>query len=287
MTRLRPPLLLPLLAIAACQTETKPLTGFDKQPPGILLDGDHGSVVFLMPIFALPDTPTRIFRPRLNGQDAVVSDGGFYDYSKLFLTGWTGGFEEWLYGVPPDTYVFELVDDAGKSWGPSAPLLVPAGLDVANPSGQRPAVIFSNFDGHSGTWTVDPSMRDADPATDEITVTNLVGEDVVVERCLIAAGSRNSCTPLGTVAPQDELRTVETPVVGSSGDDHQALFIHLASDDSQSYQRDLVLGTSDNGSYCQVERIIVHGRRIATPDSARATDSLAFSSCYGYGTSGT
>ena len=39
MTRARLSLLLPLLAIAGCATERKPLTGFDKQPPGILLDG--------------------------------------------------------------------------------------------------------------------------------------------------------------------------------------------------------------------------------------------------------
>ena len=61
MTRPRPFLLLSLLAfvalaIAACATERKPITGFDKPPPGtIVLDTDPGGTVMMWPIFAVTD----------------------------------------------------------------------------------------------------------------------------------------------------------------------------------------------------------------------------------------
>jgi hypothetical protein len=289
MTRARPSLLLPLLAItvlalavAACDTERKPIRGFEKPPPGsIVLDSDPGGTVLIWPIFALPEE-TQVFRPRLNGQDAVgvTSQDGFYDYVNWPMQNWTGGWNPWLTGIPPGTYVVELVDGAGQSWGQSAPLPIPVGDGPYNPSGQSPAVVLTHFDGQAGSWTIDPMTQDADAATDEITVTNLLGEDVVVERCTITDGERTACTPVGTVAPQADLRTVETTVVSSKAD-HPGLFIHLASDASQSYQRDLVQGGGSFGSTCQIERILVHGTRPPSGFPARTT-ALAMSTCYGY-----
>jgi hypothetical protein len=287
MIRARPYQLLPLLAIAACATERKPLTGYDKQPPGILLDGT--SRVVLWPIFDLPLEPPTTFRERLNDQDAVISTSaeGFYDYADLQLESWTGGYPVWVTGAPPGTYTFELVDSAGQSWGKSAPLTIPPGANLSDFSAQYPAAIFTHYDGQVGSWTIDPTTQDGDDATLEITVTNLVAEDVVVERCLIAAGSRTSCTPIGTVAPGADFLTVEM-VAASSTVDHPALFIHLASDDRQSYQRDLVRGISaDFGGACQIERIIVHGRRsTGAPLTPAGSAAIAMSSCYGYRTGG-
>ena len=82
----------------------------------------------------------QIFRPRLNGQDAVVqtSDEGFYDYDEVDLQGWTGGWNQWLGGVPSGTYIVELVDSAGQSWGQSAPLAIPAGGDSRIPPSSSP-----------------------------------------------------------------------------------------------------------------------------------------------------
>jgi hypothetical protein len=296
MTRARPSLLLPLLAIvalaiAACQTQRKPIMGYDKPPPGILLDGNEVNVVLLWPIFDLPLEP-EMFRPRFNGQDAVIqtSNEGFYDYAETQLQGWTGGWDLWLNGIPSGTYTVELVDSAGQSYGHSAPLAVPAGIG-SNQSGQFPAVMFTHFDGHADSWTIDPTMQDSDPATDEITVTNLAAENVVVERCLIAATVQSSCTPVGTVAPGADLRTVET-FAGSSMGNHQALVLHLASDASHSYERDLVPGSADVGfrsigGSCQMERILVHGMRPSSFYSPTGSTSFAISSCYGYGSGGT
>ena len=181
---------LPLLALAGCATERKPLTGYDKQPPGILLDGT--SRVMIWPIFDLPPAPSQIFRVRLNGQDGVIrtSDEGFYDYEEFQLQNWTGGYDVWLTGTPPGTYMLELVDSAGQSWGQSPPLTIPPGADFSNLLVQLPAVIFTHYEGQAGSWTVDPTLQDADTATDEITVTNLIDEDVAVERCLIYGGLR-------------------------------------------------------------------------------------------------
>jgi hypothetical protein len=290
MTRPRSFLLLPLLAfvalaIAACATEKKPIRGFDKPPSGsIVLDADPGGTVVIWPIFALPDE-TQTFRPRLKGQDVVdvTSTAGFYDYTSWTMQGWTGGWDYWLTGIPPGTYVVEIVDSAGQSWGKSAPLAVPAGGgDRFNSTVQNPTVVFTHFDDQVGSWNIDPSTQDADAATDEITVTNLLGEDVVVERCTIAAGERTSCAPVGTVAPQADLRTVETPVASSQAD-HPALFIHLASDASQSYQRDLVQGSDTSASTCQLERIFVNGLRQTRSFSPSGSIAFAMSTCFGYG----
>ena len=71
MTRLRPLLLLPLLAIAACQTQRKPLTGYDSPPPGILLNQNQGPSLVIWTIFDLPPQE-QIFQPRLNDQGTVI-----------------------------------------------------------------------------------------------------------------------------------------------------------------------------------------------------------------------
>jgi hypothetical protein len=277
-------LLLPLLAIAACQTQRKPLTGYTSPPPGILLHQNEGPSLAIWPIFDLPPEE-QIFRPRLNGQDVVymTSDEGFYDYSDWPLQGWTGGVSGWLDAVKPGTYVVELVDSAGQSWGRSAPLAIPAGGDPRNASGQFPAVVFAHFDGKVAAWNIDPATQDADTATDEITVTNLVDADVVVERCLISPGHPTSCTSVGTVAPGADLLTVER-VADVSSVEHQALVIHFASDASQSYQRDLLQGTGNLnfGSTCQIERILVHGTRQVGYYGPTFGTAFAMSSCYGY-----
>ncbi len=71
-------------------------------------------------------------------------------------------------GIPPGAYIVELVDSAGQSWGQSAPLPIPAGDgDPYDPRAQIPAVVFTHFDGQVGSWTIDPTTQDADPATDE------------------------------------------------------------------------------------------------------------------------
>ena len=270
------------LAVAACQTVREPLHGLDRPPPGaIVLDDLAGGSVAIWPIFDLPQTP-QTFRPRLNGQDVVYVtswEEGFYDYSEWTMQGWTGGWPGSLQDLKPGTYVVELVDSAGQSWGQSAPLAIPA----VGP-GQLPAVVFAHFAGKVAAWNIDPATQDADTATDEITVTNLVDADVVVERCLISSGHPSSCTSVGTVAAGADLLTVETMANVSSKDDHQALVIHLASDASQSYQRDLLQGGGNiNFGYtCQMERIVVHGTRQVGYYGPTTGTAFAMSSCYGY-----
>jgi hypothetical protein len=287
MTLARASLLLPLLAIAACETQRKPLRGFDRPPPGILVGQPGGNTVLMWPLFDLPLTPHQIFRPRLNGQDTfyMSSQEGFYEYSMVYLQGWTGGFSQWVTGIPSGTYIVELIDAAGQSWGQSAPLPISSGDSFLNPTTPLPTVVFAHYEGQTGSWIIDPTMRDADPATDEITVTNLVDENVVVERCLITAGSRTSCMPVGTVAPGADLLTVET-VAGTSMGDHQALLVHLASDAAQEYQRDLVQKTINVPDGCQMERIIVHGRRPFAAANPTGSTAFAMSSCYGYASGG-
>ena len=291
---LRPLLLLPLLAIAACETEKKPLTGYDHPPPGILL-GDTGAALQLWPILDLPPGDLNI-EPRLNGQRTVTVTSTFeglfnYDYVSFPLKGWTGGFMQGLGRFPADTYVVELVDQkTGQSWGKSAPLPIP----LSDSSGQLPTVIFAHFDDQVGSWYVDPTTQDSDPATDEITVTNLIHEDVVVQRCLMTAAGPTSCTSVGTVSPGADLRTVETLTISSSTSaatsacvDCYALFVQLASDASQSYERDLVQGSGAFGSSCQIERILVHGARpLPSGYSLTGYTGVAMSSCYGYASKG-
>jgi hypothetical protein len=143
-------------------------------------------------------------------------------------------------------------------------------------------VIFAHFGYQVGSWTIDPATQDSDPATDEITVTNLVDEDVVVQRCQMTDAGPTSCTSVGTVSPGADLLTVETLTTSTSA--YQALFIQLASDTSQSFERDLVQGVAEGsyfGANCQIERILVHGTRPVTPGLS-ASPEFAMSSCYGY-----
>jgi len=275
------------LAVAACDNVRKPIRGFDEVPPGsILLDSDPGGAVMMWPMFDLPETD-QMFRARLDGRDIVYqtsNEDAFYDYLQWPMQGWTGGWSSWLDGIKPGTHVVEIVDGAGQSWGRSEPLAIAAGGTPSNPSGQIPALVFAHFDGKDTTWYIDPATQDADTTTDEITVTNLVDEDVVVERCLISSGHRSSCTWVFTVAPGASVGTAET-LAGAdvtSKDDHQALVIHLASDASQSYQRDLIDGAVNFnfGSTCQKETIFVHGTRQVRYYSGGT--ALAMSSCFGY-----
>lgn len=282
------------LTVAACHTVRKPIRGFDEPPAGsIVLDADPGGTLMMWTMFDLPQMPQQVFRPRLNGQDVVyvTSNEGFYDYAEVPLQGWTGGWSGWFTPITPGTYSLELVDSAGQSWGKSAPIAVPADdtdVTIGIPTyvkAQVPAVVFAHFGDTVASWNIQPALQDINTQTDEITVTNLVDEDAIVERCLISSGQSSSCTPVGTVAAGGELLTVETlAVVPSKDADHQALVIHLASDASQTYQRDLVAGTpsANFGAGCQVERIFVHGPRPASYYSPTGSTSIAMSSCYGY-----
>ena len=236
--------------------------------------GDPGGFVMLWPIFDLPPD-LQVFEPRLNGQGTVMLTSTFegiynYDYDTFPLMGWTGGFMTGLGQFPAGTYVVELVDEnTGQSWGQSAPLPIPPS-DPSDPSAQLPAVIFANFGDQIGSWYVDPTTQDSDPATDEITVTNLIHEDVVVQRCLMTAAGPTSCTSVGTVSGGADLHTVETLAPNSTGD-YQALFVELASDPSQSYERDLVQAAFVFGGEgdCQIERIFGHGRRSLPPSQSQ------------------
>ena len=105
---------------------------------------------------------------------------------------------------------------------------------------------------------------------------------MIVERCLIGVSGPTSCTPVGTVAPGADLLTVER-VAGSSNDHHRGLLVRLASDTSQAYQRDLVEGRGPLGATtCQIERIIVHGKRSEDRSTPTGPPAIAMSSCYGY-----
>jgi len=268
-----------LLALAACGTEKKPITGFDKQPPGTFLLDPSSSDASLetRALFTIFDE-TQTFRVRLNGQELVrltsPPEEGFYDY---VMVSWGWNLDTLIRGIPPGTYVVELADSTSV-WGQSAPLPIPA--SDGSLVGELPTVLFTQ----AGTWTVDPATQDADPATDEITVTNLTKEDAIVQRCLIASGSRTACRDVGTVAPGADLTTVETlaSVADSSpAGDHQALFIYLESDATESYQRDLVQLSRDVGA-CEVERILVAGTPSTTSFPGGAP-RFAVSSCYGPG----
>src|SRR4051812_15848441 len=149
MTCPRPCLLLPLLALAACATERKPLMGYDKPPPGILVEGP--SRVMVWALFELPPQP-QMFRFRLDGQDTVIStstspDESVYDYYEFQLQSWTGGLDLGFYGAPAGTHILEIVDSAGQSWAKSGPLSIPPDAYFADPSIQYPAVIFTHYEG--------------------------------------------------------------------------------------------------------------------------------------------
>jgi hypothetical protein len=226
MNRARASLLLPLLAIAACQTDRMPVRGFFTQPDGtLLLQGK--ATIRIVPIVT-PD----------DGSEEKI-----YDYLEPQLSGWPASFP-FQESIPPGTYVVELVDEAGQSWGKSDPLTVVEPGASLYP--EAAAVIFVHLDAQAGTWTVDPTTQDSDPTTAEITMTNLTTGDIAVDRCLSApSGGDRACTPVGTIAPGADLHTVETmtamttPDFTSSGTG-SALVIHPAGSATPSYERPLV-----------------------------------------------
>jgi hypothetical protein len=91
--------------------------------------------------------------------------------------------------------------------------------------------------------------------------------------------------PIGTVAPGADFLTVETMAASTTGD-HPAVVLHVASDASHDYQRDLVQQAGMFGASCQIERILVHGRLAVYSNSPDAFTGLAMSSCYGSGSGG-
>jgi hypothetical protein len=283
-------LLLPLLAVAAC-TDRMPVMGFFTPPDGSLVLQGNG-FIFIKLILGF-DGPPLTFRVRFNDMEGVVTNAPpqstgekVYNYLEFpRLQQWTAGvsaFQE----IPLGTYVVELVDDTGRSWGKSDPLpvhLPPAG---SGPYPEVATVLFVHFDAQAGTWTVDPTTQDADPMTSEITVTNLTDGDVAVDRC-VGPRTGRTCTPVGTVAPGADLHTVQTNTpppttmpVDPSAADASALVIHAAARATPFYERSLVYA---NGIFnaCEVERIIVHGARELTDDKGVVLGKTAFatSSC--------
>jgi hypothetical protein len=288
MNRVPASLLLPLLAIAACQPDRMPVMGFFTPPPGSqVLKGD--SLIRLEPVFLLDAMHT--FRVRYNSQDGVtVNSGGVYNYDQFPLfRGWRTGQLNDDQLLPPATYVVELVDETGQSWGKSEPITIqegPPGNYISEPA----TLMFVHYDGQASTWNVDPATQDADLMTAEIIVTNLAAEDMVVERCLSAAdgGRDRTCTTVGTIAPGADLRTVETiaspttsPLGTPSTDNNSALVIHGAANATPTFERPLV---SAFVSSCAVERLLVHGARTFKDSDGELIGSSPFatSSCLGY-----
>jgi hypothetical protein len=215
----------------------------------------------------------------------VSGQPDIYDYLQFLLPQWTPGYtlQE---SLPPGTYTVELVDDAGQSWGKSDPLTVVE--SNGDPYAETAAVVFVHVDAQAGTWNIDPTTQDSDPMTAEITVTNLTAGDVAVDRCLSASGGGRTCTPVATVAPGADLRTVETMVTTTldrtTAGTGSALVMHPAGSATPSYERPLV-GQSGYISSCEVDRVIVHGARPLMTDGngqSIANDPFATSSCTYY-----
>jgi hypothetical protein len=185
-----------------------------------------------------------------------------YDYLKFSqLQPWTAGIADQV-SIPPDTYVVELVDDTGRSWGKSDPLPVHEAATGSSGFAEVATVLFVHFDAQAGTFTIDPTTQDSDPMTSEITVTNLTTGEVVVDRC-VGPWDGRTCTPVGTIEPGADLHTVETIALSTtpSTGDASALVIHTAENATPaSYERPLVEASAFTGA-CEVERIIVHGVR--------------------------
>lgn len=263
----RVPALLPLLAlaVAACSTKSVPLFGFDTQPDGSLLL--QGSAGFHLEAVMELDTP-RTFRFRFNGMPGViypVGQPGPLDYLKTDVQEWVGG----TVGdapVPPGTYVVEMVDTSGTSWGQTPPIAVSEPLDAG--SAVAVTIIFVHLDGRATTWVLDPSTQDSDPATIETTVSNLSPDDVPVKQCqLTGDGGAPTCTSLGTVAPGADLQTVET----------------IATDTSPTGAPVLGIGPYQlpfrSPTLCPLERIVVTGTRPLRNGNSTPFD---FSSCDGF-----
>jgi hypothetical protein len=194
------------------------------------------------------------------------------------MQNWTGGEPLGIGYIPGGSYVVELDDPTGQSWGQSPPQPLPP--DNYADSSQLPAAIFAHFGDQVGSWIIDPSTQDSDPTTDEITITSLVDEDVVVYRCQMTAAGPTSCTTVGTISAGADLHTVETLAASTSGG-YQALLVELVSDPSQSFERDLVQSTTTIGGVCQIERIFVHGTRPLSPAQSNVPE-FAVSTCVGY-----
>ncbi len=261
----RVPALLPVLslAIAACSTENVALFGSDKQPDGSLLL--QGNAAFRLEAVMQLDTP-QTFRFRFNGQYGVVSlgTGGPYDYLKVEVREWIAGTAGYAQ-VPPGTYVVEMVDASGTSWGQSPPIAAQS---------RNATIIFVHLDGQAATWVIDPATQDADPATMETTVSNLSGEDVTVRRCQVSSsidsvGSEQACTALGSAAAGADFHTVETISTNTMATLVPALLVG-------SYQRLLVGSTP---AECQLERIVVMGMRTLP---SGADTRFAMSACNGF-----
>ena len=182
--------------------------------------------------------------------------------------------------------MLELVDSAGQSWGQAPPLTIPPGADFSNFLVELPAVIFTHYEGQGGSWTVDPTLQDADTATDEITVTNLIDEDVAVERCRSrrppAGPPARPSAPSGrepTSSPSRRWRPRRRATTRPSSSTPQAT--------PASHTSGILVQKSGTfGASCQMERILVHGRRAAFPYSPDPFTELAMSSCYGYQSGG-
>jgi len=264
--------LLPLLslAIAACGTKNVPLFGSDTQPDGtLLLQGTAGFQIEAVMDLDAPQS----FRLRFNGQYGVyaLSAGpggsqGPYDYLKVDVSEWIAGPVGYPQ-IPPDTYVVELVDASGTTWGQTPPITVHARNGVS----QLATIIFVHLDGRDATWVLDPSMQDSDPATMETTVSNLSHEDVTVERCQLpgAAGGARTCTSLGSAAPGADFQTVETFTATGTGTTTAAVSALRVG----SYERSLAAPTL---GACELERIVVTGTRTLRNG---ATPPFAMSAC--------
>jgi len=267
----RKPTLLPLLslALAACGTENAPLVGYDKPPDGTLLL--QGTAPLQIEGLIDVDAP-QTFRLRFNGLYGVIelsSGPGPYDYLKVDVQEWIAGTMTYA-NLPAGTYVIELVDASGTSWGQTPP------IDVQELNGARqpPIVVFVHLDGQMATWVLDPATADSDPTTMETTVTNLSHDSVTVQRCPPAgtAGGSQACTSLGTIAPGADLHTVEMLAMETTTSSPTAATVSTLM--VGSYQR-LLVGAP---LYlpCEIERIAVTGVRTLRTG---ATTQYAFSAC--------
>jgi hypothetical protein len=271
----RTPALLPLLAlaIAACSTDNQPLIGFAKQPDNTLfLQGTAGFQIEAVMQVDAPQT----FRLRFNGQYGVwavatADDGtpGPWVYAEVDVQEWVASTVARPM-VPPGTYVVELVDASGTSWGETPPITV---QHPAFGPAQPATIIFVHLDGLAATWVLDPTTADSDPATMDTTVTNLSHEDVTVQRCppgVAAVGP--TCTSLGTVAAGADLHTLETVTL-----DTTATQMTRTSPDATlfvgSYERALETAPFSD---CQIERIVVTGTRTLREGT---TTNFAMSAC--------
>jgi hypothetical protein len=260
-------LLLPL-ALTACSTKNVPLVGYDQPPDGTLpLDGDAPLSIEAAMELDMPHT----FRFRFNGKYGVqrVATGGSWVYLEAEVKEWVAG--SIAYGLAPSgVYTVEMIDESGTTWGQSSPITV-----QKTGSFRGLTIIFVHLDGVQKTWVLDQSTRDADPATLEVTISNLSSADVPVARCQIdsrtgGAPGPQDCTSLGTVAPGADLQTIEMLTT-----DTMATFAPILSVGSTLES----LASSGFAGNCQVDRIVVTGVRTLRDGSSTP---YAFSACQGF-----